>query len=80
MLYRSYNVFMMCCVGFKLTLIFSFLGARLERKGNLYRKVPHNMAAEEKPGVKSSTSIVPCFLFVEVSQQPWTWKSLFLDL
>ncbi len=25
------------------------------------------MAAEEKPPVKSSTSIVPCFLFVEVS-------------
>ena len=25
------------------------------------------MAAEEKPGVKSSSSIVPCFLFVEVS-------------
>lgn len=30
-------------------------------------KEQKEMALEEKPGVKSSSSIVPCFLFVEVS-------------
>ncbi|GLD60349.1 lipid phosphate phosphatase-related protein type 5-like protein [Lates japonicus] len=30
------------------------------------------MAVEEKPGVKSSSSIVPCFLFVETKNAPQT--------
>lgn len=39
---------------------------------NCTEKEKSTMAGEEKPGVKSSTSILPCFLFVEVSQHPWT--------
>lgn len=31
-----------------------------------FTETERGMAVEEKPGVKSSSSIVPCFLFVEV--------------
>lgn len=33
----------------------------------MFKETKRGMAMEEKPGVKSSSSIVPCFLFVEVS-------------
>ncbi|XP_061829620.1 phospholipid phosphatase-related protein type 2a isoform X5 [Nerophis lumbriciformis] len=38
---------------------------RAEPKRRL-KKINTGMAADEKPGVKSSSSIVPCFLFVEL--------------
>lgn len=37
------------------------------RGGTEQKEEGSTMAAEEKPAVKSSTSILPCFLFVEVS-------------
>ncbi|KAI4792800.1 hypothetical protein KUCAC02_033144, partial [Chaenocephalus aceratus] len=42
-------------------------GIRRQRAGqrDARRDTERGMAVEEKPGVKSSSSIVPCFLFVE---------------
>ncbi len=44
-----------------------FSRIRRQRAGQrTFTETERGMALEEKPGVKSSSSIVPCFLFVEV--------------
>lgn len=49
-----------------LTWLTLFPSGDRELDRGTFRETQRGMAVEEKPGVKSSSSIVPCFLFVEV--------------